>query len=178
MRNKAGVRSWFLRVILLLTALAAVDCGRADSVGSYTSPDTGNLVALGEWGRSGSLLFRVMKVAEARALETQAKKEKAPGGTRFVIVTLQVMPVEKETGTVDYPASVRLLDAKGQGYQSQSDRFLEANGQPLPVETRIEAGTFIERIVPFLVGEKFEPLALRCTGTPDAEPVDLALRRK
>lgn len=178
MSTKAGVRSWFLRVLLLPAALAVVDCGRADSVGDYPPPDTGNLVALGQWGQSDPLRFRVMKVAEARVLETQAKKEKAPRGTRFVIVTLQVMPADKGKGTVDYPASVRLLDASGQGYRSNSNRFLEANAESLPVEIEIDAGTFVERVVPFLVNEKFTPLALRCTATPDARACWLALRRE
>jgi hypothetical protein len=165
MITKAGVGSWFPRALLLLAVLAVVDCGRGDSVGNYPPPDTGNLVALGQWGTSTPLRFRVMKVAEAKVLQTQVKKEKASRRTRFVIVTLQVMPAEKGKGVVDYPASVRLLDINGQGYQN------------LPVEIQIEAGTFVERIVPFLVDEKFEPLALRCTGATDAEPVDLALRR-
>jgi hypothetical protein len=177
MITRAEVRSWLLRVLLLPAALAVVDCGRADSVGDYPPPDTVNLVTLGQWGRSGPLRFRVMKVAEAKVLQSQVKKEKAPRRTRFVIVTLQVMPAEKGKGTVDYPASVRLLDATGQGYRPNSERFLQANAESLPVEIHIEDGTFVERIVPFLVNEDFEPLALRCTGTSDADAVDLALRR-
>lgn len=177
MITKAEVRSWSFRVLLLLIALTGVNCGRADSVGDYPPPDTGDLVALGQWGQSAPLRFKVMKVAETKVLQTQAKKEKAPRGTRFVIVTLQVMPADQGKGTVDYPASVRLLDASGQGYRPNSERFLEANAETLPVEIQIEDGTFVERIVPFLVNEEFEPIALRCTGIPDAEPVDLALRR-
>jgi len=167
-----------LKTLFLLLALAAVTCGRADSVGDYPPPDETNLVALGSWAQSGVLQFRVMKVAETKVLQTQIKKEKAPRGTRFILITLEVMPAEKGKGSVDYPASVRLLDAKGQGYRPNSNRFLEANGQPLPVEIEIDAGTFVERVVPFLVNEKFTPVALRCTGREDAEACFIALRRK
>lgn len=167
-----------LKTLFLLAVLAGVSCGRADSVGDYPPPDETNLVALGSWAQSGPLQFRVMKVAEAKVLQTQVKKEKAPRGTRFVIITLEVMPAEKGKGSVDYPASIRLLDAEGQGYRPNSNRFLEANGQPLPVEIEIDAGTFVERVVPFLVNEKFTPLALRCTGSEDAEACFIALRRE
>lgn len=167
-----------LKTLFLLVALAAVTCGRADSIGSYPPPDETNPAALGSWAQSGPLQFRVMKVAEAKVLQTQVKKEKAPRGTRFVIITLQVMPAEKGKGSVDYPESVRLLDAQGQGYRPNSNRFLEANAESLPVEIEIDAGTFVERIVPFLVNEKFAPVALRCTGSEDARPCYLALMRK
>lgn len=167
-----------LRILFSLAALAVVSCGRADSIGNYPPPDEDNLVELGSWAQSGPLQFRVMKVAETRVLETQTKRAKAPRGTRFVIITLQVMPAEKGKGAVDYPASVRLLDATGQGYRPNSNRFLEANGESLPVEIGIEAGMFVERVVPFLVNEKFTPAALRCTGTPDSKPCFIALRRE
>ena len=167
-----------LKTLFLLAVLAGVSCGRADSVGDYPPPDEANLVALGSWAQSGPLQFRVMKVAETRVLETQTKREKAPRGTRFVIITLQVMPAEKGKGSVDYVESVRLLDAEGQGYRPNSNRFLEANVESLPVEIEIDAGTFVERIVPFLVNEKFTPVALRCTGSDDARPCWLALRRE
>jgi hypothetical protein len=173
-----NIEAGSLKTLFLLVALAAVTCGRADSIGNYPPPDETNLIALGSWAQSGPLQFRVMKVAETKVLETQTKREKAPRGTRFVIITLQVMPAEKGKGSVDYVESVRLLDAEGQGYRPNSNRFLEANAESLPVEIEIDAGTFVERIVPFLVNEKFIPLALRCTGSEDAEPCWLALRRK
>jgi len=172
-----NIEAGSLKTLFLLVALAAVTCGRADSIGNYPPPDEDNPVALGCWTQSGPLQFRVMKVAETRVIETQTKREKAPRGTRFVIVTLQVMPAEKGKGSVDYPASVRLLDAEGQGYRPNSNRFLEANAESLPVEIEIDAGTFVERIVPFLVNEKFTPVALRCTGSDDAESCYIALRR-
>jgi len=173
-----NIEAGSFKTLFLLVALAAVTCGRADSIGNYPPPDKTNLVTLGSWAQSGPLQFRMMKVAETKVLETQTKREKAPRGTRFVIITLQVMPEETGKGSVDYVESVRLLDAEGQGYRPNSNRFLEANAESLPVEIEIDAGTFVERIVPFLVNEKFTPVALRCTGSDDSEPCFIALRRK
>jgi hypothetical protein len=166
-------RSSPLKIFLLLSVLA-VSCGRADSIGSYSPPE--NLAALGEWAQSGSLAFRVMKVAESKVLATQETQEKAPRGTRFVLVTVQVMVATRGEGYVDCPAVVRLVDSSGQGYRPNSARFTNLNPGDLPV--KIEAGTFVERVVAFLVNSEFEPRALRCTGDEAAEPRYLALRRE
>lgn len=163
-------------LIFILATLLAVGCGKADPVLEYPATPENNLVRLGEWGKSGSLRFKATRVEETNRIEAEDYEEKAPRGTKFIIITLQVMPAQKGEASVDYPEAVRLVDKNGRGYHPSSSRFLGLNRGNLPV--KIDAGTFVERMVAFLVEENFSPLALRCTSSPDAEPVDLALKRK
>lgn len=164
---------WTAGLVMPGLLLALVSCAKADSVANYEPVDRSNLVQMGTWETSGKLMFRVMKVEEAKALKEGEGQEKAPQGMRFVIITLDVMPYDQGKGTVDIPRSVSLLDASGLAYRPNSERFTRLNGGY--AEIKIDAGKFAERIVAFLVPKDFKPLALRCAGADDAQPCLLAL---
>lgn len=174
MITKAARLGLPLKVSILLVAFLCLVCKGADNLASFEPPTNQELIAFGEWATSGRLMFRVVKIAEQDTLKTQGKIEKAPGGARFVLVTLQVMPTYKGEASIDYPANVRLLDAEGQGYVPSARRFLELYAGELPV--KIDEGTFSERVIPFLVQKSFTPVALRCTADYQSPPVLLALR--
>ncbi len=173
----------FLRLIARFATpglmLLLASCAKADSVANYEAPDTANLVPMDAWGTSGKLMFRVMKVEELKAVMREGAdkaEEKAPGGMRFVVVTIDAMPYDQGKGLIDYPARVSLVDRAGLAYKPNAERFTRLNS--LPPQTGIDAGQFVERRVAFLVPKEFKPAALRCTGADDAKLCWLALKVK
>jgi len=174
MRKTAAHRQVMLVGLFALLAAAGADCRGTDAAKLYPPPS--DLARFGEWVQSGELRFRVMKVAEHRVLETRNGTRRAPSNARFVLVTVQVIPARKGEGMVDYVKQTALVDSAGAGYRADSRRFLDLNAGSLPV--KIESGWFVERTVPFLVPGDFTPLALRCVGGEDAEPVCIALRKE
>jgi hypothetical protein len=162
-------------IIGIAIALFVASCAKADSVANYTAPDTSKLVEFSDWGTSGKLQFRIVKVEELKSIAPESGEEKAPRAMRFVVVTLDVMSYDLGKAVIDFPARVSLVDETGLAYKPNSERFTRLNVSP--TETNIDAGQFIERKVAFLVPKEFKPAALRCTGAEDSKPSMLALSR-
>ncbi|NLI99071.1 hypothetical protein GX441_10490 [bacterium] len=167
---KAGKAAGIIGIAMLIAG-----CAKADSVADYEAPDTSKLVDFSDWGTSGKLQFRIVKVEELKSLAVVNGEEKAPRAMRFFVVTLDVMSYDLGKGVIDFPARVSLVDETGLAYKPNSERFTRLNASPPQVN--IDAGQFIERKIAFLVPKEYEPAALRCMGAEDAKPSLFALSR-
>lgn len=166
-----------MRVGLGIVALcASLGCTSTDEQQSFSLPPDRLFTPLGEWASSGGYSFRIVKVEETTFLALTSETINAPRGTRFVAITVDVLPLKSDKDSVDYLEAVSLVDMEGKGYVTSRERFLKANGGKLMVI--IEPGRFVERTVPFLVPKDFKPAALRCVGGQNAAHVFLALRRE
>lgn len=165
-----------MRMLLGIIALyASLGCTSTDEQQSFSPPPDRLFTPLGEWAESGGYSFRIVKVEETTFLALTSETINAPRGTRFVTITVDVLPLKSDKDSVNYLEAVSLVDMEGEGYVASRERFLKANGGKLMVI--IEPGRFVERTVPFLVPKDFKPAALRCVGGKDSEPYWLALRR-
>lgn len=163
---------------LLASLLSTASCGgAADHEISFSPPEPHTISAFGEWAESTPLLFRIIKVSVEDSIPFGEATEKATKGNHFVVIRLQVMPDQKAQSMVDYAKQVSLVDASGKGCQPDEFRFGATNGINTSAVI-IKSGRFVEYSVPFLVPKDFKPLALRCTGDADSEPVHIALRRE
>lgn len=163
-------------VLCVIAVFVCTSCGRTDQTQQFSPPPDELFIPLGEWGSSGGYRFRIVKVEDATSLTLVDETLKAPAGTRFVALTVDVLPVQSEKDSINYLSVVSLANMEGKGYVASEGRFTEANGGP--PEVIIEPARFVERTVPFLVPKDFTPAALRCVGAPGAQPCWLALRRK
>lgn len=158
----------------LLVFFSVTSCKKTDTELSFDD-GPGETVPFGEWSPSSPLRFRVMKVEELKTLKTDRRVLKAPGNSRFVLVTLSVIPATKGEGAFHFTNKTALVDIKGNGYQAPASRFTELNVADLPV--KIETGWFVEKVIPFLVEKNFHPRVLRCE-TEDGQVSYLELRRE
>jgi hypothetical protein len=172
--NVVKSKLYLSSALCLLVMFSATTCrGTDNQLGFDDRPQ--EMVPFGKWSPSSPLRFRVMKVEELESLETDQRVLKAPGNSRFVLVTLTVIPATKGEGTFHFTNKTALVDEKGNGYQAPSSRFTEINPGALPV--KIESGWFVEKVIPFLVKKSFQPHALRCESE-DGQVVYLRLQKE
>lgn len=169
--SKKGV----LATLILSSLVLAPGCSGAKPTLKFAEDALFEPIALGEWGESGNLRFRITKVEEVESLEEASGQIRASRANRLVVISLEVMTARKGEGEVDLVFSLALVDGQGRGYELDGGLYSMLNGSAPKIA--IPTGQFVVRRVVFEVSKAFEPAALRCLGGEGAEPVYLRLLR-